>query len=118
MGLAGVDTSRLSSYAPEVAADPVLVRLRDKVELDFRTDVPSTFAEMELLLTDGSRLTAQHDAGVPATDVALQGRRLEAKFAALVDPISGNEAAARLIAAVARLDTLPDVRGMLDTTEG
>ena len=31
MGLAGVDTSRLSSYSREVAADSVLVGLRDKV---------------------------------------------------------------------------------------
>lgn len=116
MGLAGVDTSRLTTYAPEVAADPVLVGLRDKVELEFRTGVPSTFAEMELLLADGSRFTAQHDAGVPATDVALQGRRLEAKFAALVDPVLGNETTATLIAAIARLDALPDVRGMLDAT--
>src|SRR4051794_34396915 len=42
MGLAGVDTSRLSTYSEEVAADPVLVGLRDKVSFDFRTGIPNT----------------------------------------------------------------------------
>jgi 2-methylcitrate dehydratase PrpD len=118
MGLAGVDTGRLSSYSREVAADGVLVGLRDKVELDFRAGIPSTFSEIELLLTDGSRFTAQHDAGIPASDVTQQGKRLEAKFAALVDPVLGTEKTARLIADVGRLDMLPHVRGLLETAAG
>jgi 2-methylcitrate dehydratase PrpD len=113
MGLAGVDTSRLASYCAEVAADPVLVGLRDKVSLDFRTGVPNTFTEIEVSLRDGSRFTAQHDAGTPAGDVAHQGTRLEAKFAALTDPVLGTEKTARLIAEIGRLDSLPDVGGIL-----
>lgn len=115
MGLAGVDTSRLSTYSAEVAADPVLVGLRDKVAVDFRTGVSSTFSEVELSLADGSRFGAQHDSGVPATDAAEQGGRLEAKFASLVEPVLGAEPAARLIADIGRLDALPDVRGLLGT---
>ena len=83
MGLAGIDTGRLSTYSEAVAADPDLVRLRDKVNLDFRVGVPNTFAEIELLLTDGTRLRARHDSGIAAADTALQGRRLEEKFAGL-----------------------------------
>jgi 2-methylcitrate dehydratase PrpD len=113
MGLAGVDTSRLSTFSREVAADPVLIGLRDKVSLDFRTGIPNTFTEIELLLRDGSRFTAQHDAGIPAADVAHQGKRLEAKFAALVDPVLGTEKAARLITDIGRLDSLAEVRGIL-----
>jgi 2-methylcitrate dehydratase PrpD len=118
MGLAGVDTSRLSTYSREVAADPVLVGLRDKVSLDFRAGIPNTFTEIELSLRDGSRLTAQHDAGIPATDVARQGTRLEAKFAALVEPVLGTDKTARLIADIGRLDSLPDVRGILGLCAG
>jgi 2-methylcitrate dehydratase PrpD len=110
MGLAGVDTSRLSTYSEEVAADPVLIGLRDKVSLDFRSGIPNTFTEIALSLRDGSHFTAQHDAGVPASDVVHQGQRLEAKFAALVDPVLGAGKAARLIVDVARLESLPDVR--------
>ncbi len=113
MGLAGIDTSRLSSYARDVAADPTLVALRDKVELDFRTGIPNTFSAIELLLTDGSRLTAEHDSGIPAADVGRQGKRLETKFAALVDPLLGTERTARLIADIGRLEDLPDIRGLL-----
>jgi 2-methylcitrate dehydratase PrpD len=112
MALAGVDTSRLSTYSEAVAADPVLVGLRDKVSLDFRSGIPSTFTEIELSLRDGSKITAQHDAGLPATDVAHQGRRLEAKFAALVDPVLGTDKTARLIADIGRFDSLPTVQGV------
>ncbi|MFL5279744.1 MAG: MmgE/PrpD family protein [Rhodopila sp.] len=118
MGLAGVDTSRLSSYSEAVAADPVLIGLRDKVTLDFRTGIPNTFTETEVLLRDGSRLKAQHDSGVPATDVAQQGQRLEAKFSALVDPVLGTAHTARLIDKIGRLDTLADVRGIMRLCAG
>jgi 2-methylcitrate dehydratase PrpD len=113
MGLAGVDTSRLATFSAAVAADPVLVELRDKVSLDFRTGIPNTFTEIDVSLRDGSKFTAQHDAGIPASDVAQQGRRLEAKFAALVDPVLGTDRTARLIADIARMEHLPDLRGML-----
>jgi 2-methylcitrate dehydratase PrpD len=113
MGLAGVDTSRLSTYSEEVAADPVLIGLRDKVSLDFRTGIPNTFSEIELSLRDGSKFTARHDAGIPAADVAHQGKRLEAKFAALVDPVLGTHNAAHLIADIGRLDTLENIRGLM-----
>jgi 2-methylcitrate dehydratase PrpD len=118
MGLAGVDTSRLSTYSEAVAADPVLIGLRDKVSLDFRTGIPNTFTEIQLSLRDGSVITAQHDAGIPSADVAHQGRRLEAKFAALVDPVLGTERTGRLIADIGGLESLPDVRGMMANCSG
>lgn len=113
MGLAGVDTGRLSTYSEAVAADPTLVALRDKVEFDFRNDMPSTMADMEVLLTDGSRVSAQHDSGLPMTDVAAQGRRLEKKFTALVEPVLGVQRSRALIGEIGRLDALPDLRGMM-----
>jgi hypothetical protein len=118
MGLAGVDTSRLSTYSQAVAADPVLIGLRDKVSLDFRTDMPNTFTAIDLRLGDGRRFSAQHDSGVPATDVVRQGDRLEAKFAALAEPVLGTEKTAMLIADIGRIDSLPDVRGILALCAG
>lgn len=113
MGLAGLDTGRLSTYSEAVAADPTLIALRDKVEFDFRNDVPSTLAELELLLTDGTRVTSRHDSGVPMTDVTAQGVRLEEKFAALVEPLLGTECSRTLIAQVGQLGQPGDVRAML-----
>jgi 2-methylcitrate dehydratase PrpD len=113
MGLAGVDTGRLSTYSAATAADPGLVAVRDQVELDFRSGLPSTFAAIELTLRDGSTLTAQHDAGIPAVDTAEQGRRLAEKFVSLVEPVLGGDIACTLIAAIGQLEALPDVRGLL-----
>jgi 2-methylcitrate dehydratase PrpD len=112
MGLAGVDTSRLATYSEEVAADPTLVGLRDKVSFDFRTGIPNTFSEITLRLRDGSTVSAQHDAGKPASDAVEQGRRLEAKFAALADPVLGTDKAAKLLVEIGRLEALSDVRGL------
>ena len=77
MALAGVDTGGLGSYSEATASDPTLIALRDKVEFDFRAGRSNTVAELELELTDGRRLTTSYDAGVPASDIAEQGRRLE-----------------------------------------
>ena len=113
MGLAGVDTSRLGSYSEEVAADPVLVGLRDKVSLDLRTGISNTFSEVSLKLRDGRSVSAQHDSGVPASDPVKQGQRLEAKFIALVDPVLGAEAAGTLVSAIRHFDEQPNIRGIV-----
>ncbi len=112
MALAGVETSRLDSYCEAVAADPVLVGLRDKVEIDFQSGWPHTQAVLEVETTDGARMSAQYDAGVPAADVMEQGKRLVQKFHALVDPILGPARAREIVAAVQGLDGLADLRGL------
>jgi 2-methylcitrate dehydratase PrpD len=116
MGLAGVDTGRLSTYSEAVAADPELVRLRDKVRLDFRVGIPNTFAEVELLLTDGTRLRASHDSGIAATDTADQGRRLEEKFVGLVEPVLGSQRCQALISRIRSFDTLGNLRELMALT--
>jgi len=118
MGLAGIDTGRLSTYSAEVATNPGLVALRDKVELDFRTGIPNTFAEMELLLTDGRTITARHDSGLPADDAAAQGKRLEEKFHALVEPVLGSNRSSALVSDVLRFEELADVRGLMGLAAG
>ncbi|HXZ01089.1 MAG TPA: MmgE/PrpD family protein [Stellaceae bacterium] len=109
MALAGLDTAALETYSEKTAADPRLVALRDKVTVDFRPDWPHTVAELELRLADGRVLRARHDSGVPASDLAAQGRRLEAKFMSLAAPVLGGAQAGRLAAAVAGLDRLGSI---------
>jgi 2-methylcitrate dehydratase PrpD len=116
MGLAGVDTGRQSTYCEEVATDQALVRLRDKVNLDFRRGIPSTFAKIDLLLTDGSRVSASHDAGVPATDTIAQGRRLEEKFAGLVEPGLGATRCRLLTDGIGGFEALSNVRELIALT--
>jgi 2-methylcitrate dehydratase PrpD len=113
MALSGVDTSRLDAFSDETAADPQLVKLRDRVTTDFQNGWPHTLAEIDIFLTDGNMVTARHDAGIPAEDVAEQGRRLEEKFSALADPVLGANRARRLLGAVAELDRARDVKEMM-----
>lgn len=113
MGLAGVDTGRLATYSEATTADPTLIALRDKVRFDFRHDTPHTVAELELRLTDGRTLTAGHDSGVPADDVEAQGRRLEEKCIALAEPVIGAARTSAMMADVARLDLLRDIRALM-----
>jgi 2-methylcitrate dehydratase PrpD len=113
MALSGVDTSRLDAFSDATAADPQLVKLRDRVTIDFQNGWPHTLAEIDIFLTDGNMVTARHDAGIPAEDVAEQGRRLEEKFSALADPVLGANRARRLLGAVAELDRARDVKEMM-----
>lgn len=118
MALVGMDTGGLSNYSDANATDPVLVGLRDKVAFDFRAGHGHTKAEVALDLTDGRHVTASHDSGVPAADIAEQGRRLEAKFITLAEPVLGPTRAAGLLEAVNGLDVLKDVGSLMRLVAG
>ena len=112
MALSGIETGALASFSEASAGDPRLVALRERVEIDFVPRGAHTLADLQLTLTDGTVLTARHDSGVPADDVALQGGRIAAKFAALAEPVIGARAG-DLAGVVERLDTLDDVRALM-----
>jgi 2-methylcitrate dehydratase PrpD len=109
MALAGVDTASLGAYGEKNARDPELIRLREMVALDFREGWSSTLAEIDVTLANGKRVSARHDAGIPAADIAEQGERLAAKFDALVEPVLGPPRARELRQMVAGLDGLNDI---------
>ena len=109
MALSGVDTASLGAYSQETANDRALVRLRDKLALDFRQGWPQAKAELEVALSDGRVLKASHDAGIPSSDIAGQRERLAAKFDALAEPALGAARARELRAAILGLDELADV---------
>lgn len=112
MALAGIDTANLAAYSAETATDPALVRLREKVALDFREGWPQAAAELQVTMTDGRVFKASHDAGIPSSDIADQGERLAQKFDALAEPVLGRARARELRAAILSLDGLADT-GML-----
>jgi 2-methylcitrate dehydratase PrpD len=113
MALAGVDTGGLGNYSEETAADPTLIALRDMVEFDFTRGRSNTIADLELVLTDGSRVATRYDSGIPAQDVAEQGRRLEEKFTSLAEPILGGMKARDLLGEIGRFEVLSDLRAMM-----
>jgi 2-methylcitrate dehydratase PrpD len=112
MALAGVDTASLAAYSEAAARDPELIRLREMVALDFHSGWPSTLAEIEVTLADGRRVSARHDAGIPAADIADQGERLAAKFGALAEPVLGAPRSRELRQMVAGLDGLTEIGGL------
>jgi 2-methylcitrate dehydratase PrpD len=109
MALAGVDTASLGAYSAGNAHDPALIGLRERIEIDWQDSWPQTLAELEIEVADGHRLTARHDAGIPAVDIADQGRRLAAKFGALVEPVLGTPRTSELRETIAGLDHLAGV---------
>jgi 2-methylcitrate dehydratase PrpD len=108
MALVGVDTASLRAYSVERAHDPVLIGLRERVSFDWQDSWPQTLSELDLDLVDGRRLTARHDAGIPAADLVEQGSRLAAKFDALVEPVLGASRTREMRQMVAGLDDLGD----------
>jgi 2-methylcitrate dehydratase PrpD len=109
LALAGVDTSRLSVYSDDVTRDREMIRLRDKVTVEFTSGWPITLTEVEIALGDGRTVAARHDSGVPAPDVDDQGRRLEEKFTALIEPLLGGTRADALRETIGRLDEIEDI---------
>jgi len=118
MALTGVDTASLGAYSAENARDPALIGLRERIEIDWQDSWPQTLAELEIELGGGNRLTARHDAGIPAADIADQGRRLAAKFDALVEPVLGAPRARELSETIAGLDRLADVADLAKLAAG
>jgi 2-methylcitrate dehydratase PrpD len=118
MALAGVDTASLGAYSAENAHDPAHTVLRERIEIDWQDSWPQTLAELEIELADGNRVTARHDAGIPATDIANQGRRLAAKFDALVEPLLGAPRTRELREMIAGFDHLTKVADLAKLAAG
>jgi 2-methylcitrate dehydratase PrpD len=118
MALAGIDTASLGAYSAENARDPGLVSLRERVVLDWQDSWPQTLAELELELADGRRVTARHDAGIPAADIGEQRERLAAKFDALVEPVLGGPRTRELREMISGLDGLADTGSLARLAAG
>lgn len=109
MALAGLETSRLDTFSEAVAADPMVVALRDKVSIDLVPRFGQTRAAMDIRLVDQTTLRAEHDAGIPAADVGHQGVRIRAKFYGLVAPVLGAARGAALGEALEGFDSTESV---------
>jgi 2-methylcitrate dehydratase PrpD len=114
MALAGVDTASLGAYSAENSHDPALIGLRERIEIDWQDSWPQTLSELEIELADGRRVTARHDSGVPAADIADQGRRLAAKFDALVEPVLGAPRTRELRETIAGLDGISNITSLAE----
>lgn len=118
MALAGVDTGALDSYDDAIASRADLVTLRDKVDVVAKQLPTRMQAEVAVELNDGRNLIRLADAGVPATDLDVQERRLSDKFRSLVTPVFGENRASQALEACLALDTADDAARAFDSVIG
>ncbi|MFN8508414.1 MAG: MmgE/PrpD family protein [Dehalococcoidia bacterium] len=104
------DTSELA-FTDERTADPLLVSLRDRVQVE--GDAVAGGTQVTVTLTDGRVLHESVDVNIPATDLELQWERLVAKFRGLATPVIGAAATAELVDAVRRLEERPSMDALV-----
>lgn len=97
MALCGRDTADLAAYSEVTAADPELVAIRDRTQVEFVGGWPLMQAEVVLGLRDGRSVRRICDAGEPGTDYVRQGERLQEKFVRLTASALGATRSARLL---------------------
>lgn len=101
MALSGRDTSGIETFDDAVTRDPELLRLRDLATITFDDAFSEAKAEVSIA-APGSRFAAAHDAGIADPDLDRQGRKLEDKYDALVEPVLGAGPSGTLKAALKR----------------
>lgn len=95
MAVHGISTANIANYSDAVARDPLLVAFRDKVTVVADETLSEMQSKVQITLTDGSGLSADHDLNTP---LALEARevRLRDKAGTLI----GSGKAAKLWAAL------------------
>jgi 2-methylcitrate dehydratase PrpD len=93
MVLAGIDTSSLDNYSAEMAANPRLAGLRDKMRVVGGFEDEHGIMSAKLVInTKSETLEFYRHTGHPNDDLANQQIRLEEKYDALATPILGDAA--------------------------
>ena len=100
MALLGDDTTDMAAYRDDRMVASDLIALRDKVRVVPLGDRPTTRSKVVVTTIDGQKLQAEHDTGIPATDLGLQMARLSSKFHGLAAQVLGEEGAEHLRRAV------------------
>jgi 2-methylcitrate dehydratase PrpD len=109
MALLGMDTSDPASFEDAVVRRADLLRLVGKVRVETDRDLSQTQAVVVLQDKAQRAFRAEHDSGVPATDLAVQETKLKRKFLAMASLAVGADAEA-FEARVEALTALDDVR--------
>jgi 2-methylcitrate dehydratase PrpD len=117
MALDGIDTAALETYSDASARDARYISARERIRIEPRSAAREERhgAAVTLKLKDGRTLQAEANVGMPAADLADQEAKLVAKFRALADPVIGGDRAQSAQAMLLKLDTLPDIKGLMRT---
>ncbi len=91
LALLGENTSDIDLFVDATVARPEVQSLIEKVDVQTDETLAHTQARVEVKTTAGTG-AGTFDTGVPASDLDLQGQKLQAKFDALTRPILGDAA--------------------------
>lgn len=108
--VASVDgAASADQFTDERVNDPVVPDLRGRVSIVVDDGLPKDAATVELVLTDGRRVstTVRHNKGTP--DKPMTDAEIEAKFTDLTSPRIGADTARWLVETRWRLDDRADV---------
>lgn len=109
MGLTGYDTSGAAEFGGRSLSDPEIARLRRLTEVRLKPGLHIAHSFLDVELVGGQAFHVEVNAGVPASDLAAQRRRLLSKFRALVVPIAGPDHTRALADMLCDLESLDDV---------
>jgi 2-methylcitrate dehydratase PrpD len=109
MALLGLATDRLETYTDALVHAPEIAKLRDRISVDGRVDLPVERSVAEVELRDGRILRAQTDER--ELDQALDSRRerVRAKFLNLTNRHMDRDRAAELEAIVLNIDQVNSI---------
>ena len=116
MALDGADTAALGTYSDENALAPRFAALRERVRLDTKSlDGRARHgAAVTIETADGRTLYAEHNVGIPASDVSGQGEKLEAKFRALAEPVIGRLRTRTALDLLNRFEELASLKPLME----
>jgi len=103
-GLLGADTAGFTLFEEANVRDAALCALRDRITVEFVNGRPRMQSDVIVELTDGGRLHATHDAGIPSSDYVQQGERVRAKFERLAEPVLGPARTRALLQSIEALE--------------
>ncbi|MGB2819006.1 MAG: MmgE/PrpD family protein [Burkholderiaceae bacterium] len=97
-------------FADAIVNRPDVVALRGKVQATVDDSIDEAAARMTAVLTDGRRVEIHVEHAVGSLERPMTDAQLDAKFAALVDPVLGSTKVAAIAQACRALATIDDVR--------
>ncbi|MEM9012280.1 MAG: MmgE/PrpD family protein [Pseudomonadota bacterium] len=114
MGLTGRDTAALDAYTADIARDPELVTLRERIELHPRPGGFDAAARVVARLVDGTVREVAHDVAIPTTDLDAREARLLAKARLLMAPVIGEERTEAALDQLSHLDGAASIEGLME----
>ena len=118
LAMLGYDLADGESFSEAANTDPKVTSLRDRIRVAGDAGIKRANARIDARLADGTTLSVSADASRPETDLAHQGRRVEAKFAICARERIGDSGIARTIDVCRELDRVADVTTLISALQG